>query len=412
MTDTSASQALPYSRRAISFFERLVVRIGRAMLPDSLAGSIEIRLPTGRTLRVYGDRTGPQAVLTVHSWRVLQRAIHSGAIGFADSYVQGEVDSPDLTSLIRFFARNKKLLRHAGGRLFAARSTERIRHRRRANTRQGSKRNIAAHYDLSNEFFSRWLDETMTYSAACFTNGSETLAQAQANKYDKVLKALNLPDTASILEIGCGWGGFAAHTLPGKDHIYSGITLSKEQLQYARQRPELVRRASNWQFRLEDYRDTQGMYDAIVSIEMIEAVGEENWNAYFSVLRERLKPGGQAVIQSIVIEPESFEHYRRRPDFIQRYIFPGGMLPTSDILIERAHRAGLNAEVIELFPQDYARTLRHWREAFEAAWPDIRQLGFDERFRRLWHYYLAYCEGAFAEEVIGVGLYRLSRPGH
>ncbi len=410
MTDTLATGAGPEQCRAGSLFERLVKRIGRAMLPSGLAGGIEVCLPSGNLVQFRSHMAGPLARLDVHSWRVLVRAIQAGANGFAESYIRGEVDSPDLVALVRFFARNKKLLHKTGGLLFTSRLTDRVRHRRRANTRSGSKRNIAAHYDLSNAFFSRWLDNTMTYSSARFSSTSETLQQAQVNKYRQILAALDVSGSDSILEIGCGWGGFAAEALPGTDFSYTGITLSNEQLHYARNREDLNRTTIPCKFRLQDYRDTTGQFDAIVSIEMIEAVGKENWYEYFSILRERLKPGGHAIIQSIVIQPEHYGRYRRKPDFIQLYIFPGGMLPTVDLLRHNAKRAGLTCEVLDTFPQDYASTLCLWRERFEQSWPEIQQLGFDENFRRMWRYYLAYCEAAFAEEVISVGIYRFSRP--
>ena len=277
------------------------------------------------------------------------------------------------------------------------------------NTRSGSRRNIAAHYDLSNDFFRIWLDETMTYSAALFTAPGMSLAAAQNAKYDRIIRALDLPECASVLEVGCGWGGLAARLLAGVNHKYRGISLSREQLRYARARTDVANSAPPAEFAYEDYRDQTGQFDAIVSIEMFEAVGEENWPDYFRMLHDRLKPGGTAVIQSITIAPEVFERYRRRADFIQTYIFPGGMLPTSAAIEQRAACAGLTVCRIERFGQDYARTLEMWRKRFDDHWQEVAALGFDNRFRRMWHYYLAYCEGGFREGLIDVEIFKFTR---
>lgn len=408
MTDVTTTGGMVRRRRP-SPFERLIVRLGRAMMPDTLAGGITVLLPSGNIVRFRGSRPGHQVRLTIRSWRVIVRAIQAGANGFAESYIRREVDTPDLVGLIRFFASNRKLLVNAGSKLFQARFADRWRHLRRANSKAGSRRNIADHYDLSNEFFRIWLDETMTYSSARFASSELSLKQAQTAKYDRVIEALQVGGSDKILEIGCGWGGFAEHVLPGTTLNYTGITLSNEQLSYAKDRPAM-RWYVDCDLQYMDYRDSAGSYDAIVSIEMIEAVGREHWAQYFKVLHDRLKPGGNAVIQSIVMTPDNFERYSRKADFIQRYIFPGGMLPTTSHLVQQAEEAGLTVEQVEMFPQDYARTLSIWRKSFEENWPAIARLGFDNRFRRLWRYYLSYCEGAFAEEVVSVGMFCFSRP--
>lgn len=410
MTDIPQNQPFQGRIAQPTFFERAIIRVGRTILPANMAGSIRITLPSGAVVNVEGKHPGVSAGLMINSWALLRRALQAGSIGFAESYIRGEVESDDLVRLFRFFASNRRNLLAAGGRLFSSRLTDRIRHLRRANTRSGSRQNIAAHYDLNNTFFSRWLDRSMTYSSALYQDPDSSLEAAQLNKYERIIAALDLPASANVLEIGCGWGGFAARLLAGNTHRYTGITLSREQLAYARARPELSGRTTKTDFVYQDYRDVDGQYDAIVSIEMIEAVGQENWPQYFSVLHDRLKPGGTAVIQSIVIEPQAFERYRQRVDFIQHYIFPGGMLPTSNAIETCADQAGLQASCIASFGQDYARTLATWRERFESSWSEIEGLGFDNRFRRMWRYYLTYCEGGFSEGLIDVQIYRFTRP--
>jgi cyclopropane-fatty-acyl-phospholipid synthase len=411
MTESTFSTAKMRPANNPSAFEAAVIRIGKSMLPTRLSGRLDVTLPSGYRLKMAGSSSGPQAVLIINSWRVLARSVAAGSNGFAESYIRKEVDTPDLVALIRFFARNQQELIRSGGRFFRSRFVQRLRHVFRANSRTGSKRNISAHYDLSNKFFQLWLDDTMTYSSALFDGRDMKLCVAQRNKYDLVLNALNAGRRQSILEIGCGWGGFAAHLAGAADVRYTGITLSREQLELAQARPDVAAK-DGFGFRYQDYRDADGVYDGIVSIEMIEAVGERNWPVYFSTLHDRLKPGGHAVVQSITMNHANFERYRRKADFIQTYIFPGGMLPSPELLFRNAEQAGLHAEEICVFPQDYAETLRLWRQRFEANWSSISSLGFDERFRRLWRFYLAYCEGAFAEGLIGVGIYRFTRPSN
>jgi len=325
-----------------------------------------------------------------------------GAVGFAESVMLGDVESSDITAVLRFYLRNRDALNRAGRPVFFKSLGDRVFHLLRANTRAGARRNISAHYDLGNDFYK---DPTMSYSSALFEGGTASLEAAQIAKYELVLDALALDAQGRILEIGCGWGGFA-EVAAARGHHVTGLTISREQLDYARQRL-----GDKAEIRFQDYRDTPERFDAIASIEMIEAVGETNWPTYFNVLHDRLKPGGTAAVQAITIDESLFGGYRRKADFIQRYIFPGGMLPTKRILAEQAQRAGLLFSTVEVFGQDYARTLALWRERFEAAWPAIARLGFDEPFRRRWSYYLSYCEAGFREGSIDVGVYRFHRAG-
>ena len=285
----------------------------------------------------------------------------------------------------------------------------RFRHALNRNTRRGSRRNIAAHYDLGNDFYRLWLDSSMSYSSAIYSSPGETLEDAQRTKLDRVIDLLGLSGGERILEIGCGWGGLAERIIERTGSHVTGLTLSTEQLAYARQ--QLARRgfAGQSDLRLQDYRDAGGTYDRVVSVEMLEAVGEAYWPVFFANLRQRLNPQGAAVLQVITIDQSRFESYRRRPEFIQRYIFPGGMLPTTEMLEQLVAKAGLRLVSTEFFGDSYARTFAEWHRRFLDAWPSISALGFDLRFKRMWEYYLAYCRLGFEIGVLNVGLYRIER---
>jgi len=400
-------------RQHPDFLTRLLTPIirgsGRRLLRFNPAGSLLLELPNGQKLR-FGKQSGAQEpYLRLQNYSVIHKALRRGGLGFAEAYLDGTFDCSDLTALFQFFIRNRKKLETSGGSLFKSRLIDRIAHLQRRNTRVGSRRNISEHYDLGNTFYRAWLDHDMNYSSGLYADRDTTLQQAQSAKLALVLDALELEGGERVLEIGCGWGSFAKHAASLKRASVIGITLSHEQLAYAQEIATKAGLEELCEFRLQDYRDTAGQFDRIVSIEMIEAVGEENWPRYFQVLQERLKPQGSAVIQSITIDEAQFPRYRRKADFIQRYIFPGGMLPTPCAIHEHAEAAGLRVNHATQFGQSYARTLRDWRHRFEAAWPGIERLGFDERFRRKWLYYLTYCEAGFLEGVIDVGIYRLRK---
>lgn len=389
--------------------EELITRLIPRFVPENISGQLMITTPSGRVWAFGENGSYPAACIDILSWKVLLRALKRGAIGFAESYICGEVKTRDPVALVRFFARNREALLKSGGWLFRSGIANRIGHLLRSNSRNGSRKNIAAHYDLGNEFFALWLDESMTYSSALYRSDTDTLPQAQKQKYDRIIDALDLKKGANILEIGCGWGGFAERVLSRKACHITGLTLSKRQLEYATRRIKQAGYEDRAHFRYQDYRDCQGRYDALVSIEMIEAVGENNWALYFDTLNQRLKPGGQAVLQAITIRPDCFELYRRKADFIQSYIFPGGMLPTPMVIMNQARHAGFIFETIEQFGPSYAQTLAVWSEQFKANWKQLEQMGFDETFRNTWNWYLAYCEGGFREGTIDVGIFRLTK---
>ena len=371
-------------------------------------GRLTFVLPDGAHVDCSGGQPGPEATIVIHDMAALRRLLFSGDVAFAEAFVRGEWSSPDLAAAIEVAAVNGESFMRAVEGSAPARVANWLAHRLRANSRGGSRRNISAHYDLGNAFYALWLDPQMFYSSGIYRSADETLEQAQANKVAHVLDLLDARAGESVLEIGCGWGGLAVAMAEGGAGPITGLTLSKEQLAHARDVAQADGLQSRIDLRLEDYRDVRGTYDRVVSIEMIEAVGREYWPAYFATIRDRLEANGHAVIQAITIEDRRFDKYITTPDFIQRYIFPGGVLPCPAALQEEAARAGLRLETIETFGPSYARTVAEWRRRFHNNWPAIEAQGFDASFRRLWDYYLCYCEGGFDAGAIDVGLYKLT----
>jgi len=370
-------------------------------------GQLAVKTPAGQTHVFGGEGAEPGAILHIHDWKFLGRLLAGWDIGFAESYMAGEWSSPDLAALLTFMCRNSRM----GASLPAPgvlRFLTRIAHARNRNTRRGSRRNIAAHYDLGNAFYEQWLDHGLTYSSALYLERGQSLDQAQQAKLDRVVELLELSGREHVLEIGCGWGSLAEKILEQRGCSVTGLTLSSEQLAHARKRLKQFEDLETCDLRLQDYRDAKGTFERVVSIEMLEAVGETYWPVYFSGLRQRLSRDGIAVLQVITIAEALFENYRRNPDFIQKYIFPGGVLPTVEILKKQIGDAGLILVSSEFFGTSYARTLTDWGTRFRNAWPRIAQLGFDTRFRRMWEYYLAYCSAGFEEGFLNVGLYKLT----
>jgi cyclopropane-fatty-acyl-phospholipid synthase len=359
-------------------------------------GQLTVRLPDGAS-HVFGAcNAEPSATLEVRDWRFFRRVLLDGDIGFAEAYMDGYCDSPELPKLIALLAANDKALGSVAHSNFLHNMFLKLMHWRRDNSREGSKRNIHAHYDLGNNFYRLWLDPTMTYSSALYDGQtSKPLDVAQADKYDRILTQLGAKQGDSILEIGCGWGGFA-EAAARRGMRVTGVTISKEQLAFARERLEKAGLADRVDLQFCDYRDIKGSYDHIVSIEMIEAVGERHWPEYFETLKRHVLPGGSAIVQAIVIADDFFEGYRRRPDFIQTYIFPGGMLLSPQRIAEQCRRAGLKIAELYSFGLDYAHTLETWLGRFDNVADQVATLGFDDRFRRMWRYYLAYCAAGFS----------------
>ena len=358
-------------------------------------GALEVVLPAGRKLTITGPQPGPTACLVVRDYRFMRRVMTSGVIGFAEGFMAGEWDTPDLPGLLEVFSLNfDRLQRLVQGQPWM-RLINSLLHAGHRNTRRGSRHNIHAHYDLGNAFYSQWLDRSMTYSSALYASPTQPLHEAQEAKYAALARGIGLQSGQSVLEIGCGWGGFAEFAAAKVGARVTGITISKAQYEFARRRLFDQGLADRADIRLVDYRDLDGRYDRIASIEMFEAVGQAYWPTYFGKVRDLLAPGGRAGLQIITIQDRLFDDYARSADFIQKYIFPGGMLPSEARLRQQIGAAGLNWQSVSRFGQDYARTLNQWAVRFQDAWRAIEPLGFDERFRRLWLFYLGYCEAGF-----------------
>jgi len=378
-------------------------------------GSLSLTLPDGSQHR-FGGGEFPNASLCLHNWKVCAAALKSGDIGFAEGYIDGDWSTGDLSALLRLFTANRREVEDVIYGTWLGRLVYRIRHLLHRNTRSNSQKNIHAHYDLGNAFYELWLDGTMNYSSALFESPDTSMQQAQRAKVARALRMTDVKAGDRVLEIGCGWGALAEMASVEFGASLVGVTLSTEQLAWARARMERCGVAERVDLRLQDYRDigrasaADGQFDAICSIEMIEAVGREYWPTYFSTVARLLKPGGKACIQSIVIADELFERYLQSTDFIQQYVFPGGCLPSPQAFREQARQAGLEVVDEFCFGQDYAETLRQWRQTFMAREQQVLALGFDQRFMRIWEFYLAYCEAAFSEHNTDVVQYTLRKP--
>ncbi len=365
-------------------------------------GTLTVRLPDGGERRFGGHEPGPEAVLELHRDRVARRYLARGNLGFCESYLDGDWSSPDVEALFTLFLLNKERLQDTmlGGRWFRALQT--MLHWMRPNSRRGARRNIAEHYDLGNSFFEKWLDPGMTYSSALFEPSDTDLCQAQRSKYRRVADRLELAPEDSLLEIGCGWGGFAEYAAAERGARVTAITISREQHDFALRRIFEAGLADRVEVRLQDYRDVPERFDRVASIEMLEAVGERYWPGFFAGLRDRLRGGGTAVLQVITIADRYLAEYRSCPDYIQRYIFPGGMLPSHGVLNEQLRAVGLTVREMAGFGEHYVRTLREWNSRFQGAWPDLERLGFNDRFKRMWEQYFHYCAAGFRVGTIDV----------
>ena len=385
--DPNAAGATAGLPRPLQLFLNLARRID--------VGALKIVMPDGRIFGVAGRSAGPVADITIRNPRMARRALLGGSVGFGESYMDGDWETSDLAALLYLTAYNEEQLGdvHTAGPVLTL--VRRLWHRFNDNTRRGSRRNIAHHYDLGNAFYERWLDGSMTYSSAVFEAGIHDLKSAQEMKYRKLAEKLALGPDQRVLEIGCGWGGFAELAAKEFGARVTAITVSREQLAFVRARIQKAGLGERVEARLIDYRDVQERFDKVASIEMFEAVGERHWPTYFAKIRECLEPGGRAALQIITIGDKWFDSYRRSVDFIQRYIFPGGMLPSMTALRQQIDGAGLALDRTEFYGTHYARTLAEWNRRFQAAWHDLEPMGFDHRFKRMWEFYLAYCEAGF-----------------
>lgn len=412
MTDTIDTRSATLPRAGVAATRAPAAARTVLRLLEKLAyGTLELELPDG-AVRRFGQGAQPVATLRLNNWQIFPAVIRSGDIGFAESYIRGDWNTPDLPGLLRLLIENRERLEGVLYGSWWGSFIYRVRHLFNRNSRSGSRRNIHAHYDLGNAFYRLWLDETMNYSSALFNGDlNQPLAQAQWAKIHRALDEVRVQPGQRVLEIGCGWGAVAQAAAAEYGARLAGVTLSTEQLAYGQQRLRDAGLAEITDLRLQDYRDIDdGPFDAIVSIEMFEAVGQAYWPAYFQAVAHNLKPGGRACIQSITIRDDLFERYARSTDFIQQYIFPGGMLPSESTFVQAARAAGLEVEQTFSFGPDYAETLRRWRKPFLANEHAIRELGFDTRFMRTWDFYLCYCEAAFDTGNTNVVQFTLRKP--
>ena len=381
-----------------------------AMTETMNNGRVDFVLPDGRVFRAQGKNPGPEAELRIHSKDLFARLIREGDLGFCDAYLDEEWSTPDLQAFMDLVHADNEDIYDGFPGMGLVRNFERLRFWLQRNSKAQARKNISYHYDLGNDFYGLWLDDTMTYSSALFKTGQESLEAAQIAKYASMVDEIGAQPGDHILEIGCGWGGFAEYAAKERGLRVTGLTISEEQFKYAKQRIENAGLSHMVDFKLQDYRDERGSYDGIASIEMFEAVGEKYWPAYFDTVRERLKPGKTATFQIITVQDRRWDVYRRGVDFIQKYIFPGGMLPSPGALREQITRAGLAVERSIEFGQSYSVTLRRWHDTFNAKWDQVSAMGFDDRFRRMWNFYLTSCAATFESANCDVTQITVKRP--
>ncbi|MBK0328398.1 class I SAM-dependent methyltransferase [Rhodobacteraceae bacterium F11138] len=372
-------------------------------------GRLDIRLADGRMFRLEGAKPGPVAQLDVHHPELFSRLVREGDLGFCDAYLDNWWSTPDLQAFMDLVHLGNDTIYDGFPGMALVRAYEKLRFWMQRNHRAQARKNISYHYDLGNDFYKLWLDDTMTYSSALFRTGQESLEAAQIAKYASLIDQMGARPGDHILEIGSGWGGFAEYAARECGLRVTGLTISQEQLKFSTERIEKAGLSGRVSFKLQDYRDERGSYDGIASIEMFEAVGEKYWPVYFETVRDRLKPGRNATLQIITVADRRWKVYRRGVDFIQKYIFPGGMLPAPSVLREQIEKAGLNVARSLEFGSSYDLTLRRWHQTFNARWDRIAQLGFDDRFRRMWNFYLTSCAAAFDSSNVDVTQITVSR---
>ncbi|MFZ5963933.1 class I SAM-dependent methyltransferase [Thalassococcus sp. BH17M4-6] len=399
LTDASGQTGLP------RYFARVF-----EMAKGMNKGRLDFTLPDGRRFRAEGRNPGPVAELDIHNPDIFARLIREGDLGFCDAYLDGWWSTPDLMAFMDLVHADNDDMYDGFPGMGLVRAFERLRFWWQGNSKRQAKKNISYHYDLGNEFYKLWLDDTMTYSSALFETGKESTEAAQIAKYASMVDQMGAKPGDHVLEIGCGWGGFAEYAAKERGLRVTGLTISREQYNYAVERIEKAGLSDRVTFKLQDYRDERGTYDGIASIEMFEAVGEKYWPIYFDTVRERLKPGANATLQIITVQHRRWKVYKRGPDFIQKYIFPGGMLPSPVVLREEIGKAGLKVARSVEFGKSYSETLRRWHETFNDRWDEVARLGFDDRFRRMWNFYLTSCAATFHSGNCDVTQITITRP--
>ena len=399
LTSTNNQQNLP------RYFARVFDLVGKLN-----SGRVDFILPDGRRFRAEGSKPGPVAEVTINNPDVFARLVREGDLGFCDAYLDGWWTTPDLQAFMDFIHADNDDMYDGFPGMALVRAWEKARFWFQSNTKRQALKNISYHYDLGNDFYSLWLDDTMTYSSALFNTSQESLEKAQIAKYASMVDQMGVKPGDHVLEIGCGWGGFAEYAAKERGLKVTGLTISKEQLDYANKRIKSKGLSDQVNLKLQDYRDETGVYDGVASIEMFEAVGEKYWPVYFDKIKQCLKPGKQATLQIITIQDARWDVYRKSVDFIQKYIFPGGMLPSPSVLRQEIHRAGLSVQHSIEFGKSYSQTLRRWSEVFNNKWDNISAMGFDDRFRRMWNFYLTSCAATFESGNCDVTQITLQKP--
>ena len=399
LTSTNNQQNLP------RYFARVFDLVGKLN-----SGRVDFILPDGRTFRAEGSKPGPVAEVIINNPDVFARLVREGDLGFCDAYLDGWWTTPDLQAFMDFIHADNDDMYDGFPGMALVRAWEKARFWFQSNTKRQALKNISYHYDLGNDFYSLWLDDTMTYSSALFNTSQESLEKAQIAKYASMVDQMGVKPGDHVLEIGCGWGGFAEYAAKERGLKVTGLTISKEQLDYANKRIKSKGLSDKVNLKLQDYRDETGVYDGVASIEMFEAVGEKYWPVYFDKIKQCLKPGKQATLQIITIQDARWDVYRKSVDFIQKYIFPGGMLPSPSVLRQEIHRAGLSVQHSIEFGKSYSQTLRRWFEVFNNKWDNISAMGFDDRFRRMWNFYLTSCAATFESGNCDVTQITLQKP--
>ena len=399
LTSTNNQQNLP------RYFGRVFDLVGKLN-----SGRVDFILPDGRRFRAEGSKPGPVAEVIINNPDVFARLVREGDLGFCDAYLDGWWTTPDLQAFMDFIHADNDDMYDGFPGMALVRAWEKARFWFQSNTKRQALKNISYHYDLGNDFYSLWLDDTMTYSSALFNTSQESLEKAQIAKYASMVDQMGVKPGDHVLEIGCGWGGFAEYAAKERGLKVTGLTISKEQLEYAQKRIKSKGLSDKVNLKLQDYRDETGVYDGVASIEMFEAVGEKYWPVYFDKIKQCLKPGKQATLQIITIQDARWDVYRKSVDFIQKYIFPGGMLPSPSVLRQEIHRAGLSVQHSIEFGKSYSQTLRRWFEVFNNKWDNISAMGFDDRFRRMWNFYLTSCAATFESGNCDVTQITLQKP--
>ena len=387
------------------YFRRVFDLVGKLN-----SGRVDFVLPDGRRFRAEGKCPGPVAEITINNPEVFARLIREGDLGFSDAYLDEWWTTPDLQTFMDFIHADNDDMYDGFSGIAIVRAWEKVRFWFQSNSKRQALKNISHHYDLGNDFYSLWLDDTMTYSSALFNTGQESLENAQIAKYASMIDQMGVKPGDHVLEIGCGWGGFAEYAAKERGLKVTGLTISKEQLLYAQKRIKNKGLEDKVDLKLQDYRDETGVYDGVASIEMFEAVGEKYWPIYFETIKHCLKPGRQATLQIITVHDARWDVYRKSVDFIQKYIFPGGMLPSPTVLRQEVTKAGLRVQHSVEFVKSYSQTLRRWFNVFNDQWDTINDMGFDDRFRRMWNFYLTSCAATFESGNCDVTQITLQKP--